>query len=45
MTKSPKKLYVAPALVRYGTVQQLTKKVGMNGNHDGSRFPRTKTHI
>jgi hypothetical protein len=41
----PKKPYVSPKLIVYGTVQELTKKVGVHGNRDGGRFPRLRTHI
>ena len=41
----PKKLYVSPKLTVYGTVQELTKRVGIRGNRDGGRFPRFRTHV
>jgi len=40
-----KKVYETPALVAYGTVWQLTQKVGPNGNPDSPRPGfRNKTH-
>jgi len=41
----PKKPYVSPKLTIYGTVQELTKRIGIHGNRDGGRFPRFRTHI
>ena len=41
----PKKPYVSPKLTIYGTVQELTKRIGIHGNRDGGRFPRNRTHI
>ncbi len=32
--REPKKPYSAPALIIYGTVQQLTKHTGLRGNDD-----------
>ena len=41
-----KKVYEAPALVAYGTVWQLTQRVGQTGNADRRRpiGLRIKTH-
>ena len=41
----PKKPYVSPKLTIYGTVQELTKRVGVRGHRDGGKFPHFKTHI
>jgi hypothetical protein len=41
----PKKVYVSPKLTIYGTVQELTKRVGIRGNRDGGRFPHFRTHV
>ncbi len=40
-----KKPYSSPILTVYGTVQELTKKIGTSGNLDhGGSFPKVKTH-
>lgn len=39
-----KKPYSPPIITVYGTVRELTQKVGMTANRDGGHFPRTKTH-
>jgi hypothetical protein len=41
---TPKKKYEKPELVRYGTVQQLTRK-GMSGSRDGGSFPQARTAL
>jgi hypothetical protein len=41
----PKKPYVAPKLTVYGTVRELTQKVGRHGNPDSGKAPRNLTHI
>jgi hypothetical protein len=41
----PKKPYSEPKLTVYGTVRELTQKVGRNGKTDGGRSPRNNTHI
>lgn len=42
---SLRKKYDQPMLTVYGTVWQLTQRIGRNGNPDGRRFgPRIKTH-
>jgi len=41
--REPKKLYSKPTLIHYGTVRELTQKVGQTGNPDGGSFPPTKT--
>jgi len=43
--RDSKKPYSSPKLTNYGTVQQLTQKVGLRKNSDGGRFPRYKTHM
>jgi hypothetical protein len=40
-----KKPYSSPIITVYGTVQELTQKLGMTHNNDGGRFPRIKTHV
>jgi hypothetical protein len=39
-----KKSYSTPIITVYGTVRELTQKVGILKNPDGGHFPRTKTH-
>ncbi len=39
-----KKPYSSPIITVYGTVQELTQKVGLRSNGDGGHFPRIKTH-
>lgn len=40
-----KKTYQTPALITYGTVWQLTQRVGRTGNNDGRKVGlRIKTH-
>ena len=41
----PKKPYSEPKLTVYGTVRELTQKVGRHGKTDGGVFPRNLTHI
>jgi hypothetical protein len=40
-----KKPYSSPVLTVYGTVQQLTQKVGLRRNRDGGAFPTIRTHF
>ena len=42
----PKKTYEPPRLIVYGTVRDLTQKVGIRATLDGGSFPtpRTATH-
>src|ERR1700687_1772808 len=40
--REPKKPYSKPTLTLYGTVRELTQKVGQTGNTDGGTFPPTK---
>jgi hypothetical protein len=42
---TPKKPYLAPALTIYGTVQELTQKVGLRKARDGGRAPRVRTSV
>ncbi|MGH9758143.1 MAG: lasso peptide [Candidatus Acidiferrales bacterium] len=41
----PKKLYTTPMLTVYGTVRQLTQKVGALRQRDGGSFPRFRTSL
>jgi hypothetical protein len=41
----PKKPYAAPKLTVYGTVRELTLKVGKRGKPDGGHTPRNLTQI
>jgi hypothetical protein len=41
----PKKPYSAPKLTVYGTVRELTQKVGIHGKSDKGHTPRNSTHI
>jgi hypothetical protein len=43
LQREPKKPYASPKLTIYGTVQELTKSVGIRGNRDGGAFPRFRT--
>jgi hypothetical protein len=43
--RDSKKLYSCPKLSVYGTVQQLTQKVGLRQTADGGPRFRTKTHL
>jgi hypothetical protein len=43
--RDSKKPYSSPKLTIYGTVRQLTQKVGLRRASDGGRFPRIKTHM
>jgi len=45
LQRGPKKEYAPPKLTIYGTVQELTKKVGIRGHRDNGRFPRFRTHL
>jgi hypothetical protein len=38
-----KKPYSSPIITVYGTVQELTQKVGIVSKNDGGHFPRVKT--
>ncbi len=39
----PKKPYSKPTLTLYGTVRELTQRVGLHGSIDGGTFPRSRT--
>ena len=39
----PKKPYSKPTLTLYGTVRELTQRVGAHGTGDGGTFPRNRT--
>jgi hypothetical protein len=39
----PKKPYSKPTLTLYGTVRELTQRVGAHGTGDGGGFPRNRT--
>jgi hypothetical protein len=43
--RDSKKPYSSPALTIYGTVQQLTQKVGLRRTPDGGTRMRIKTHL
>jgi hypothetical protein len=43
--RDSKKPYSSPKLTTYGTVQQLTQRVGLRRSPDGGKFPRAKTHM
>ena len=44
--REPKKPYAKPSLTVYGTVRELTKKVGTVGNRDGGRGTKKfATHL
>ena len=45
VTPTPKKPYSAPVLMIYGTVQELTQKVGLRKNRDNGRAPRVRTSL
>lgn len=45
LIRDTKKPYSSPAITVYGTVQELTKKIGLGGNPDGGGFPRSQTHL
>ncbi len=40
-----KKPYSSPLITVYGTVRELTQKVGIRRHSDGGTFPRSKTHV
>jgi hypothetical protein len=44
--REPKKPYAKPSLEIYGTIRELTEKIGLHGNKDGGIRPQTsKTHV
>jgi hypothetical protein len=40
-----KKPYSPPIITVYGTVRELTQKVGVRRHNDAGAFPRNKTHV
>lgn len=40
-----KKPYTSPILTVYGTVRELTQKVGLRRQPDAGRFPRVRTSM
>jgi hypothetical protein len=40
-----KKPYSSPIITVYGTVRELTQKVGLRGHNDGGRLLQSKTHV
>jgi hypothetical protein len=44
-TPPKKKPYVAPVLVRWGTLRDVTQKVGAKGALDGARKGPKNTHL
>jgi hypothetical protein len=45
LKRDTKKPYSSPIITIYGTVQELTKKIGSGGAPDGGAFPRNFTHV
>lgn len=45
LNSKPKKPYACPTLTVYGTVRELTQKVGLTKTLDNGKFPRVRTHI
>jgi hypothetical protein len=44
--REPKKPYSKPSLTVYGTIRELTQKVGTSGKRDGGRNPKKfATHV
>ena len=43
--RMPKKPYSSPILTTYGTVQELTQKVGLRKSNDGGKYPMIKTQM
>jgi len=43
--REPKKPYEKPSLTDYGTIRELTKRVGSHGNVDHGVPPRHKTQF
>ena len=41
----PQKPYSAPKLTVYGTIRELTQKVGRHGQPDSGHIPSTSTQI
>jgi hypothetical protein len=45
LQNSAKKVYSPPQLTVYGTVRELTQKVGPTQRSDGGKFPKNRTGI
>jgi hypothetical protein len=43
--RGTKKPYSSPILTVYGTVRELTQKVGLRRTRDGGSFPRVRTSV
>jgi hypothetical protein len=43
--RGAKKPYTPPILTVYGTVRELTQRVGLRRQRDGGRFPRVRTSM
>jgi hypothetical protein len=43
--RGSKRPYSSPILTVYGTVRELTQKVGLVRQRDGGRFPRVRTSL
>lgn len=43
--RGEKKPYTSPILTVYGTVQELTRAVGLRRTRDGGSFPTTRTSM
>ena len=43
--RGTKKPYSPPILTVYGTVRELTQKVGLRRTRDGGKFPRVRTSL
>jgi hypothetical protein len=43
--REPKKPYSKPTLTVYGTVRELTQKIGRTGSADAGTFPRFRTNF
>ena len=41
----PKEPYSTPKLTIYGTVEQLTRQIGVHGQADGGSFPTFRTQV
>jgi hypothetical protein len=44
-TQAPRKPYTPPLLTVYGTVRDLTQKVGPIHTGDGGKFPKNRTSL
>jgi hypothetical protein len=43
--RGAKQPYTTPILTVYGTVRELTQRVGLRRARDGGRFPRVRTSM